>query len=206
MTIAIVDYDICNVGSIRNMIEKIGFRCEIVTDYRELARFEKIILPGVGSYDVGVNNLKAKGFYDAILRQVKDTKVTLLGICLGMQLLFQGSEEGTQAGLGIFNGHFKKFDSLALAVKVPHMGWNSVRVIQPNHLLESESENRFYFVHSYYLADCERQDILGVTNFGLEFPSVVRKGNVYGFQFHPEKSHRFGMNLLVNFCKLEASC
>lgn len=199
--VAIVDIGLGNIGALVNIVKKIGYEAVIVQDVKILNEFNKIILPGVGSFDSGMNLLHASGFDNAI-NQAIHNKAHLLGICLGMQLLFEKSEEGSLPGLKLIPGEAKKFQSIS-NLKVPHMGWNFIEEQKENNLLANMPfDSRFYFVHSYYCVPTEVSDILATTTYGLLFASCVQRGNIYGVQFHPEKSHKFGMKLLENFMEM----
>jgi imidazole glycerol-phosphate synthase subunit HisH len=202
--IVIIDYGVGNVHSILNMFKKIGVDAKLSENPEELLSADKVILPGVGSFDYGMKQLKDTGYYDYVLKYVNEVKKPLLGICLGMQMLGISSEEGVEPGLGLIPFKNVKFKFEDSKLKVPHMGWNIVKSTKPN---EKFSENftddfRFYFVHSYY-AVCENDDnILLTCDYSSVFSAAVQKDNIYGVQFHPEKSHKFGMLLLKNFSEL----
>ncbi|RTL56031.1 MAG: imidazole glycerol phosphate synthase subunit HisH [Rhodocyclaceae bacterium] len=196
-TVHIIDYGLGNIGSIANMIRKMGGQPVVCRDPANLIAAERIILPGVGAFDAGMSALENAGFVPPLLDAVT-RQVPLLGICLGMQLLFPASEEGERPGLDLIRGRIRRFDP-AVGLKVPHMGWNRVEPATSCSLFAGLEDNRFYFVHSYY-ADCERaQDVAGTTVYGQPFASAVQVGKVFGAQFHPEKSHKFGMRLVANF-------
>jgi len=201
--ITIIDYGMGNLGSIYSMIKKIGGEAVITADAEVIGNATKIILPGVGSFDRAMSNLDNLGLIE-LIQQKADSKIPLLGICLGMQLLASGSKEGVMPGLGLVPGRVKKFE-LPQEYKIPHMGWNTVEY-DPTSVMfkgfERFEEVRFYFVHSYYYACDEEQYIKGQTHYGGAFTSVVNKDCIYGVQFHPEKSHKFGMQLLQNFIEL----
>lgn len=203
--ILIIDYGVGNVHSILNMFKKIGIDAKLSEHPNEVLSADKVILPGVGSFDYGMKQLKESGYYDMVLKYAREVKKPLLGICLGMQMLGLSSEEGIEPGLGLIPFRNIKFKFNDNKLKVPHMGWNLVKSVKSN---EKFSENftedfRFYFVHSYY-AVCEKQEnILLTCDYGFEFSAAVQKDNIYGVQFHPEKSHKFGMQLLKNFAELE---
>lgn len=203
-TVQIIDYGVGNLSSVCNMITKCGGKPVLVSNARDLDLHEKIILPGVGHYCIGIDNLKSRGFEDVLREAVFVNKVPFLGICLGMQLLFDSSEEGNGVGLGFISGKVKRFDSAEhLGLKVPHMGWNNVKVRKISALATPQDEGlRFYFVHSYY-ATCENEeDVFMTTTYGNEFVSAVNRDNIYGAQFHPEKSHRFGISIFTNFINI----
>lgn len=200
--IVVVDYGMGNLGSIFNMLKKIGAVAHISSDHHEIELAEKLILPGVGSFDNGMRNLKDKGLFPVLRRKVIDNGTPILGICLGMQLLSRKSEEGSIPGLGWIDADTVKLRFEAgVGLKIPHMGWNTVEPI-PNSTLFAglEEDNRFYFVHSYHIVCDSHENILGQTNYGFFFTSAVVRRNIYGVQFHPEKSHKFGMRLMQNFC------
>ncbi|HQT24831.1 imidazole glycerol phosphate synthase subunit HisH, partial [Daejeonella sp.] len=161
-----------------------------------------ILLPGVGSFDAGINRLTEKELFDPIVDVVINNKIPLLGICLGMQLLFGTSEEGTLRGLDLIEGEAKKFISPDTKQKIPHMAWNEVSLVKKNALMEGLDENRFYFVHSYYVNCFHEEDVLGRTQYINDFASMVQKDNIYGAQFHPEKSHKYGLRMFQNFLSI----
>lgn len=203
--IVIIDYGMGNVGSILNMLKKIGCQASISADPAEITKAEKLILPGVGAFDHGMRNLAERNLVALLNKKIVDDRCPVLGICLGMQLLSKRSEEGQLPGLGWIAAETRKFkfDSEKIALKVPHMGWNEVNSRDPSTLFKGFDETpRFYFVHSYHVC-CEREeDILATSYYGFEFVAAVRNGNIMGTQFHPEKSHRFGMQLLRNYATL----
>ena len=204
--ITIVDYQMGNVGSILNMLKHLGHAARISSQPDDIRGASKLILPGVGAFDTGMKNLAAQGLRSALDESVLEKKTPVLGICLGMQLLSRSSEEGLEPGLGWLDAQTVRFDFRAAAngtdLKIPHMGWNLVRPCRADPLLAGlEHDARFYFVHSFHLVCRDRDDELARTKHGYEFASVVRRGHIQGTQFHPEKSHRFGMKLLGNFAR-----
>lgn len=200
--ITIIDYGLGNLGSIKNILKYIGVESEITSDLVSISRATKIILPGVGKFDTAMSNINQSGLKDVLIKKVKEDQVPILGICLGMQLLTKGSEEGSFEGLGWIDAYVKKFQPKH-NLKVPHMGWNSVKPTKSNHLLKSLPLNsRFYFVHSYYVKIENSENSLLKTNYGFEFDSGICSKNIFGVQFHPEKSHRFGMIFLKQFASL----
>jgi glutamine amidotransferase len=204
MKIVIIDYGLGNVGSIRNMLKKIGAEGTMSSNVSDIERAEKLILPGVGNFDQGMRNLEALGLVPVLEDKVIQKKTPILGICLGMQLFARKSEEGESTGLGWIDAEVVrfKFGDKERHLKIPHMGWNLVEIRQKNPLFEEMyPEPRFYFVHSYHVACRNEEEVLTQTFHGYNFVSSVKKENIYGVQFHPEKSHKFGMKLLDNFVK-----
>lgn len=201
--VTIIDYGMGNLGSIQNILKKIGYSSIISKDPSEIANADRLILPGVGKFDKAMSNLAELGFIE-LIRQKADDGIPLLGICLGMQLLATDSEEGTLRGLGLIPGHVRKF-TLDAGLKVPHMGWNLIDYKAECPIFagfEHLEETRFYFVHSYhYCCDWEAHSV-STTYYGLPFTSSIWKSNIYGVQYHPEKSHKFGMKLLSNFMEI----
>lgn len=201
--IVIVDYGMGNVGAIRNMLSRSGVRDVAISgDPATCARADKIILPGVGAFDAAMHSLEERGLRAPLLEAATVRRVPFLGICLGMQLLADNSEEGSLAGLGLIPGQVRRFAPLVgnTPRRVPHMGWNEVKAVRGHRLLaDAGEEARFYFVHSYYFDCGEPSDMIGQTEYGEPFASAVARGHVAGVQFHPEKSHRYGMRLLTNF-------
>ncbi|SKB93372.1 imidazole glycerol phosphate synthase subunit HisH [Daejeonella lutea] len=199
--IAIIDYDMGNLGSIKNMIKKVGGD-SIITNNREIIdEADGIILPGVGSFDAGVENLKKYELFDYIKDSAIHKKKPILGICLGMQLMTLSSAEGKTEGLGLVDGLAKKFSGDE-NLKIPYMGWNFVEKQKNSVLFDTFEETpKFYFVHSYYVQCVNRGDVAATSNYSMKFDSAFEKGNILGVQFHPEKSHRYGMTLMKGFLK-----
>lgn len=202
--ISVIDYGLGNLGSVLNMIKKVGGQAKLVSTPEEILESSKLILPGVGSFDAGMRFLSDNGLAEAIKKVATDKSATLLGICLGMQLLLDNSEEGSIPGLGLIAGSVKKFDANRYDIRVPHMGWNTVKPVKESAIfnINDEEELRFYFVHSFYVDCTYREDIVSLTNYGHDFVSAFQQRNVIGVQFHPEKSHRFGMSLIKKFVEL----
>jgi imidazole glycerol-phosphate synthase subunit HisH len=198
--ITIVDYGMGNLGSVQNMFKYIGVDSHITSDITEIMDSKKLLLPGVGSFDAAMTVLNDSGLKEALNQKVLVEKVPILGICLGMQLLMEGSDEGKLPGLSWIKGHAYHFP-IEKGIRIPHMGWNLVKPSAQLGLTESISdESKFYFVHSFYvLVSDQRNSILKSTYGSTTFDSAVCIGNIYGTQFHPEKSHRFGMQVLKNF-------
>src|ERR1700740_67907 len=202
--IVIVDYGIGNLASVLNMFKKIGVKdVYISSDKAVIEKATKILLPGVGAFDAGMLNLEKSGLIPLLNKKVLEQKTPVLGICLGMQLLTKKSEEGVKNGLGWIDAETVKFDfNSSLKLKIPHMGWNYINVNKANPLIKTKRKNRFYFVHSYYVKCFDETQSIATSNYGIDFTCMVNKGNVYGAQFHPEKSLKFGMKLLENLSKL----
>ena len=199
--ITIIDYKTGNLGSIQNILKRIGEESKVTSDKYDIARATKLILPGVGAFDTGMKNLTKLDLVSILNEKVLDEKIPVLGICLGMQLLSKGSEEGSVPGLGWINGEAMRFNFInSTEYKIPHMGWNFVHQHKKSNLFDNMfSDARFYFVHSFYFKANDPSDVLTSTTYEIEFTSAVEKANIIGVQFHPEKSHKFGMKLLKNF-------
>lgn len=197
--ISILNYGMGNIGSIKNMLKKIGVDFQLIDKPEELDPSNSIILPGVGAFDNAMRRLNESGF-STHLQELGAEGTPLLGICLGMQLLGNASEEGNLDGLRLIPGKSRKFVSRPNS-KVPHMGWNKV-TNSGSGLFQELGESKFYFVHSYHFVPEKKDYILGETNHGIKFVSSINRANIYGTQFHPEKSHKYGMQLLRNFCAI----
>lgn len=199
--VTVIDYGAGNIGSVLNMIKHVGGTAEVVSNAAGVLEAKKILLPGVGSFDNAVTRLTNLGLIEPLKARAAEG-MPLLGICLGMQLLANRSEEGTLEGLGLIPGQVRRFrfEGEATSLKIPHMGWNRVTPMVDHPLSAGlGADARFYFVHSYYF-DCESPDNTMLQSFyGVPFTSGIQRGNVMGVQFHPEKSHRYGMQLIKNF-------
>jgi glutamine amidotransferase len=202
--ISVIDYGVSNLGSILNMLKKIGAEAEIVTEPDGLDRAKKIILPGVGAFDQGMCALEERGMVEPLKRVVLENKVPILGVCLGMQILGDTSEEGRKNGLSLIKGNCRRFNfGNKCEFKVPHMGWTEINTCKESPLLiDIRSDSRYYFVHSFHFVPDDPLDILAVAEYCEKFVAMVQHDNIYGAQFHPEKSHRHGMALLKNFHQL----
>ena len=200
--IGVVDYGVSNTGSIINMLKKIGVDSVVIRTPDELDACDKIILPGVGSFDYGMTCLESNGMANG-LRQKAKLQIPILGICLGMQMLGEGSEEGEKDGLGILPFYCKRFKIPSNSeLRIPHMGWDLANIEQDSYLTEGlPADSRFYFVHSYYVDPYDDSIILMTCDYGIKFAAAVKTGSIIGVQFHPEKSHKFGMMLLRNFVR-----
>ena len=200
--VGIINYGLGNVGSIQNMLKVIGEKSIISANVEELNKCDRYILPGVGAFDAGMTKLIERDLVDYIKCKAVEEHKPLLGICLGMQLLGRKSEEGSQKGLELIPFENIRFRLENSDLKVPHMGWDIVEFKQESPLLKNlEGTQRYYFVHSYHALCDNPQNILMTCDYGYEFAAAVVKDNIMGVQFHPEKSHDFGMALLNNFVK-----
>ncbi|MBX7180712.1 MAG: imidazole glycerol phosphate synthase subunit HisH [Bacteroidia bacterium] len=200
LPVGIVDVGIGNVGSVANMLRKIGNDAIIIQRPDQLEKLNKLILPGVGRFDKGIQALEKMGFIDSIHHFSNRDDTSLLGICLGMQMLFEGSEEGDKPGLGFIPGHVERFKE-SIQLPIPHVGWTTTNSTQSNLLFSNLDKAFFYFVHAYHAPRgiLESEFCLATSEYGYKFPSAVGKGRVMGVQFHPEKSLSFGFQLLRNF-------
>lgn len=198
MTVGLVDYGVGNLGSVSNMLKRLGEPTARVSTAEEVLNSERILLPGVGAFDHAVRELQQRGLFDA-LQQFAASGRPLLGICLGMQLLLDSSEEGELSGLGLIPGRSVKFEASA-HLRVPHMGWNHATPAREDTMFSGvEADARYYFVHSYHTVPTDPAATLAHTDYGQRFSSMLRVNNVIGAQFHPEKSHVFGKTILKNF-------
>jgi glutamine amidotransferase len=203
--IAIIDYEMGNIGSVYNMLKKIGVKSVITKEKSVIEAAEKIIIPGVGAFDSGMQQLAKYDLISLIKKKVFQDRTPFLGICLGAQLMLESSEEGEEPGLGLLPGSVKRFDfsSIGRNLPVPCMGWNQVFINKKSNLVDNlPNEPRFYFVHSYHFKLENQADTLMSSEYGYKYASAFENGNIAGVQFHPEKSHKFGMALLGNFSKL----
>ena len=199
--IVIVDYDMGNIGSVYNMLKKIGRKSEITRDLEKIRQADHIILPGVGAFDSGMEQLEKFGLVELIRHKSLVDKTPILGICLGAQLMLEKSEEGLKAGLGLVQGEVKRFQlSAESKLRIPNMGWNQIEKVKSSKLVDVlPDQPRFYFVHSYHFKMAQPEDQLLMSEYGYTFCSAFQHENISGVQFHPEKSHKFGMALLRNF-------
>jgi imidazole glycerol-phosphate synthase subunit HisH len=202
--IVIVDYKMGNLGSISHKIKKLGHSSVISSDISVIKKAKKIILPGIGSFEKAMKNIHEMNLIDILNEKVLVEQVPLLGICLGMQLVTEKSEEGNSKGLGWINGEVVKFKVKdSLKHKIPHIGWNQISIAKESLLMKGIPDlSEFYFVHSYYVKQGNQDDVLNETEFEYKFTSAIQKGNIFGVQYHPEKSHDTGALLLKNFINL----
>jgi glutamine amidotransferase len=182
------------------MIRRVGGECKISSGAEDIETAEALLLPGVGSFDEAVKNLRERGYFALLQEKALVDRIPILGVCLGMQLMTKGSEEGDSPGLGLVNAEARRIrPGPDKALKVPHMGWNSLSVRKPSQLFSADEEQRFYFVHSYAVSCANQEDVLATTRYGSEFVSAFEHENIVGLQFHPEKSHRYGMNFFSKY-------
>jgi glutamine amidotransferase len=202
--IVIPNVGIGNVRSVANMLGRVGTQVLVSDQPVDLKNADKVILAGVGAFDAGMQALSDGGWVDALQEAVHVRKVPVLGICLGMQLLCQRSEEGSIAGLCWIDATVKRFNAPEFpAIRVPHMGWNTIDVQKQNAIIPTdEPDQRYYFAHSYHVVCQDSSNLVATVNYGNAVAAVIQNGNIFGVQFHPEKSHRFGMHLLANFVKV----
>lgn len=200
--IVIVDYGVGNLMSVRNMARKVGAQATISGDADEIAAADRIILPGVGHFNHGMERLRASGLVGVLNKAALEDKKPFLGICLGAQILGKGSEEGDVPGLGWIDMECIRFPR-ADNLPVPHMMWNELKIKQQGTVLDTASDQaRYYFVHSYYMDCADPENVVATTDYGMEFTSVVKQGNIMGMQFHPEKSLKYGMEIMRAFNEL----
>jgi len=204
--ITIIDYGLGNILAFVNLCKRIGIQTKVAHDAAELVGAERIVLPGVGAFDHAMELLQASGMQPTLEELVLDRKVPVLGVCVGMQILANASDEGVREGLGWIPGRVRALRSALphnARLPLPHMGWNDVKPVNGPSLLEGfENEARFYFLHSYYFECASPEHVAGTCDYGVTFACMVRCGNIYGVQFHPEKSHRFGAGLLKTFSRV----
>ena len=200
--VCIIDYKCGNSGSIMNMLSRLGEEAVLSNDPSIISDADKLILPGVGNFDYGMRNLNEAGLISLLQESVFEKRKPILGICLGAQIMTKSSEEGTLPGLGWFDAEVKKFHFAVEnpVQRIPHMGWNQANVVRENKLVNTSAEtSKFYFVHSYYIETNKSEDIILKTMYGFEFVSGLQNNNLYAVQFHPEKSHKYGLELFKNF-------
>lgn len=201
--LVIIDYGMGNLGSIKNIIKKIGSDATISNDKQTILNATKLILPGVGNFKEAMINLQKLELISILNQKVLVDKTPILGICLGMQLMTSFSEEGQSNGLNWISAKTTKFNFESDKIKVPHMGWNEISIEKESPFNQNFEKNaRFYFVHSYFVTCDNNSDILHATNYFKKFTSAFNRGNIYGVQYHPEKSHSYGFQLIKNFIDL----
>ena len=200
--ITIVDYGMGNLGSIKNMFKRIGVSTVLAADLEAIEKSDKLVLPGVGNFDQAMKRINSSDLREILDRKALVERIPILGICLGMQLLTQSSEEGTLLGLGWIKAATRRFPKTS-KLKVPHMGWNIVSPVRESPISKNlPDEIRFYFVHSFYVQVENEEDSILKAHYGINFDAAIQHGNIFGAQFHPEKSHKFGRQFLTNFANL----
>lgn len=201
--IALVDYGLGNIQAFANIYRHLGIEAAPARTPKDLRTASAIILPGVGAFDWAMTRLQESGLREALDEEVLGAKKPILGICVGMQMMARSSEEGGLPGLGWIDATVAKFDTRLLESKthLPHMGWNDARPVSTDTLFSGLDAPRYYFLHSYFMKTDREENVLATTNYGVTFTSAVQAGNVYGTQFHPEKSHQWGVRLLKNFAE-----
>jgi glutamine amidotransferase len=203
--ITIIDYGVGNIFAFQNVYKRLDIPTKIARSAADLNEVEKLILPGVGSFDYAMNQLNSSGMREILDELVLDKKVPVIGICVGMQMMGNRSDEGELDGLKWIDAEILKFDERLIQqrTKLPHMGWNDVDPVEDHPLfIGLEKEAIFYFLHSFYFQCSNSTDSIAVSDYGVSFSSAVNKDNIYGVQFHPEKSHQFGEKLLYNFANI----
>ena len=202
--ITVIDYGCGNINAFTNSFKRINVEAIIAKNIYDIESASKIILPGVGAFDYVMSNFNKSGFRDIVEKKVIEEKTPTLGICAGMQILANSSEEGNEKGLGWIKGEVRMFDKnkIKFKTKLPHMGWNSIEPVNNKLLLGLNDQSKFYFVHSYFFDASYDKNIIATTTYGVDFSSAVNEGNIYGVQFHPEKSHNNGLMILKNFSKI----
>jgi len=203
--IVIVDYGLGNVRAFESLYKKIDIPCIVASSAVELGQASKIILPGVGAFDFAMDSLLRSGMREQLDHMVVDLGTPVLGVCVGMQMMSTHSDEGSLPGFGWIDGCVKRFDfsGSSTPTDVPHMGWNNVKPVSSSGLFEQlDDHSRFYFLHSFYFSCTSQDSVIATTNYGGDFASAVEKDNVFGVQFHPEKSHGWGVRILENFARM----
>lgn len=203
--IAIIDYGLGNIKAFANVYKQLNIQAMVVNHPEQLAKADKIILPGVGSFDYAMQRLIDSGMVETLNDMVLKKSIPVLGICVGMQMLAISSQEGNLPGLGWIDATVKRFDSSTFnhPACIPHMGWNDVMPTGTTRLMQNLGQNaRFYFLHSYYFNSNREENIIATTDYGIQFTSAIGFNNIFGVQFHPEKSHQWGVQLLKNYSKI----
>lgn len=205
MVIGVIDYNMGNAQSVINAFEYVGAQALIIRNSQDVLSVDKIVLPGVGAFADGMNQLKELGFKDALNKVVLKEKKPFLGICLGMQLLFEAGEEfGFHAGLGWLSGRVKKFSS-DIGLRIPHVGWNTITLKRKSEMVPAMCDQQdVYFVHSYHVSDYDEEICVATTTYGYEFPVIIESRNIFAVQFHPEKSQEIGLKIVRAFSKVRS--
>ena len=203
--ITIINYGLGNIKAFVNVYNRLNIKTKIANSASDLIDAEKLILPGVGSFDYAMEMLNSSGLRDELEKQVLINNIPIMGVCVGLQMLANSSDEGFLPGLGWIDGHVKLFEpeNIPYKIHLPHMGWNKISQVKESKIFaEIDREARFYFLHSYYFSCNNSDDKISVSEYGVKFTSAINRDNIYGVQFHPEKSHSNGVKLLNNFAEL----
>lgn len=201
--VSVLDYGCGNINSVLRMIERAGGRASVITTAQEIEANQKIIIPGVGAFDYGIDQLEKLDLVESLHKYALKDKKWVMGICLGMQIMCNSSEEGEKPGLGWINAEVRHFHDMNIAgMKVPHMGWEKISPQRESDIFDMEAENRYYFVHSYRVVAKEVNDVIATAVYGDRFVAAFQKGKIIGVQFHPEKSHKYGLELMKKFVSL----
>jgi glutamine amidotransferase len=202
--IGILNYGLGNVSAFVNIYKKLGVACKLVEKQGDLIDIDKLILPGVGAFDYAIQCFNDSGLREEVDRLVLIEKVPILGVCVGLQMMAESSDEGVLCGLGWIDATVVKFDSESLPVgsPLPHMGWNNLDVVKEDPLFAGLNDSKFYYLHSFYIVPKNQEEVIGSARYGEKFCCVVRNDNIYGMQCHPEKSHSFGVRFLKNFAEI----
>ncbi len=202
--ITLIDYGVGNINAFLNIYKQLNIPATTAKTIKELGNATKLILPGVGHFDYAMERFNNSGMFETVNKMVLEEKIPIVGVCVGMQMMAKGSDEGELSGLGWIDAYVHKFHSSQVSAKLPlpHMGWNDIEIIRENPLLKNlEANPRYYFLHSYYFKCSNQEDIIAETDYGIKFTSAIKHQNIFGAQFHPEKSHHFGTQLLKNFAE-----
>lgn len=200
--IGILDFKFGNIKSYINIFERLSIECDVISNPKEISKYKKLILPGMGHFGNGIEKIKKNHFFNPLIDILHDDKTYILGICVGMQFFFEGSEEGDSEGFGIFKGKVKKFK--IPDEKLPNIGWRKIKNINQDQIINKDLQNDiFYFSHSYHVCDCEEEMVTSESHYEYPFVSSISKNKVYGIQFHPEKSHIQGINIIKKFYLLK---
>lgn len=203
--IGIINYGVGNIRAISNIYNRLSLPVKVINSVEDFENVTKLILPGVGAFDYAMSRLNDSGLRNSLENMVLQQNIPIIGICVGMQMLAKSSDEGILPGLGWIDAKVKKFDAskIPYTTRLPHMGWNNVKLMNESPILEGLDDNaKFYFLHSYFFSSYLETDIIARSFYGIEFTCAVNHNNIYGVQFHPEKSHQWGIRLLENFAKL----
>ena len=196
--IGILDFKFGNIKSYINIFERLNIRCDVISNPKEIKKYNKLILPGMGHFGNGIEKIKKNQFFNPLIDIFYDEKTYILGICVGMQFFFEGSEEGDSEGFGILKGKVRRFN--ISESKLPNIGWRKIKNIKEDQIISNNLKNdNFYFSHSYHVCNCEEEIVTSKSHYEYSFVSSINKNRIYGIQFHPEKSHFQGINIIKKF-------